>query len=93
MPVATIQIALQGMPQDGPGLAFVEHLNGAVLIIMPTWAVAAIQGMANGVILLHPAAVSDNLSARRIQTQTRVLARIAGGAALVAGLAFFPKAH
>lgn len=98
VPVIAVQLALQGMPQDEPGLAFVEHLNGVVVIAMLTWlAVAAIQGVANGVIQLHPAEVSDNLSARRIQTQTRVLARIASGAALVAGLAFvlmtFPKAR
>ena len=98
VPVVAIQIALQGMPQDEPGLAFVEHLNGVLVIVVLTWlAVAAIQGVANGVILLHPAEVSDNLSARRIQTQTRVLARIASGTAMVAGLAFvlmtFPKAR
>lgn len=98
VPIVAIQIALQGMPQEEAGLAFIEHLNGVLLIAMLTWlGVAAIQGVANGVILLHPAEVSDNLSARRIQTQTRVLARIAGGAVLVAGLAFvlmtFPRAR
>ncbi|MEK8029832.1 mechanosensitive ion channel domain-containing protein [Ideonella sp. DXS29W] len=98
VPIVAIQIALQGMPQDEPGLAFVEHLNGVMVILMLTWlAVSAVQGVAEGVIQLHPAEVSDNLTARRIQTQTRVLARIASGAVLVAGLAFvlmtFPRAR
>jgi small-conductance mechanosensitive channel len=49
------------------------------------------------VIARHPADMADNLAARRIQTQTRVLARIASGTALVAGLALvlmtFPRAR
>ena len=39
--------------------------------------------MDNGVALMHPADVEDNLAARRIQTQTKVLARIAKGAVLL----------
>ena len=47
------------LPQDERGLAFVEHLNGVLVIVMLTWlAVAAIQGVANGVILLNPAEVA-----------------------------------
>jgi small-conductance mechanosensitive channel len=97
-PLAACQLAMQGMPQDLPGLPTVEHLNGVLLIAAVTWlALRAIRGVAEGVIALHPAEVADNLSARRVQTQTRVLSRIAAGAVLLAGLAFilmtFPRAR
>ena len=60
-------------------------------------AIAAVRGVAEAVALLHPQDVADNLQARRILTQTRVLARIAMGIALFAGVAFilmtFPRAR
>jgi len=98
LPLAAFQVALQGMPADLPRLATVEHLNGILTIAAVTWlAMEAIRGVADGVVLLHPAEVADNLAARRIQTQTRVLSRIASGTVLVAGLAFilmtFPRAR
>jgi small-conductance mechanosensitive channel len=73
-------------------------VTAVLAITCVTWAVtAAIQGAANGVVALHPADVEDNLHARRVQTQARVLARIAHGTVLVAGLAFilktFPRAR
>jgi len=98
VPLAAFQLGLQAMPEGAPGLAIAEHVNVVVLIGAITWlATRALQGVADGVIALHPADVSDNLSARRIQTQTRVLTRIASGAAMLAGLAFilmtFPRAR
>jgi small-conductance mechanosensitive channel len=98
VPLVALQLALQGMPQDLPGLALAEHLNGVLTIVVITWfATRAVRGVADGVISLHPSDGTDNLTARRVQTQTRVLARIASGAMLVAGLAFvlmtFPRAR
>jgi len=98
VPLAALQLLLQGLPADLTGLATVEHLNGVFTIAVITWlGTAAIRGLADGLILLHPSQEADNLAARRIQTQTRVLSRIASGAVLVAGLAFilmtFPRAR
>src|SRR5215831_9204921 len=98
VPLAAIQVALQALPDALLGLSFVEHINAALTIGAVTWmAVAAIRAIGDGIIALHPADVADNLTARRVQTQTRVLARIASGTALVAGLAFilmtFPRAR
>lgn len=98
VPLVALQLALQGMPADVVGLAFVERLDEVLIILAVTWlAVAAIRGVGDGVIARHPAEVADNLAARRIHTQTRVLVRIATGAALLAGLAFvlmtFPRAR
>ena len=71
---------------------------GGLLIAVLTWLAArAVRGVADGVIALHPADVADNLHARRVQTQTRVLGRIAASTVLVAGIAFmlmtFPRAR
>ena len=98
VPMAAIQVALQALPDSLPGLGFVEHVNAALTIGAVTWMVmAAIRGVGAGIIALHPADVADNLAARRVQTQTRVLTRVASGAALVTGLAFvlmtFPRAR
>ena len=98
LPLAGFQLALQALPADLAGLATVEHFNGILTIAAVTWlTTAAIRGMADGVIAQHPADVADNLSARRIHTQTRVLSRTASGVAVVVGIAFilmtFPRAR
>ncbi|WP_280150438.1 mechanosensitive ion channel domain-containing protein [Piscinibacter sp. XHJ-5] len=98
LPLAALQLALQGMPGDLEGLGTAQHLIGVLTIAAATWmAIAALRGVADGVIALHPANVADNLSARRVQTQTRVLARIGSGLVLLAGLSFilmtFPRAR
>jgi small-conductance mechanosensitive channel len=98
VPLSAIQLALQGLPADLRGLQTIEHWNGVLVIACITWlAIAAIRGTANGVIARYPLEADDNLAARRIQTQTKVLSRIASGTALVAGLAFilmtFPRAR
>jgi small-conductance mechanosensitive channel len=98
VPLAVIQLALQGMPDDLPGLAGLEHVCVVVTICAFTWlATASLRGLADGVIAAHPADVKDNLGARRIHTQTRVLTRIASGIVLLAGFSFilmtFPRAR
>jgi small-conductance mechanosensitive channel len=98
LPLAATMLVWQSVPDEMPGVGTVAHLNGVLLIGVITWlAVAAVQGVADGVVALHPATVADNLAARRIQTQTRVLSRTAAGAVLLAGLAFmlmtFPRAR
>jgi len=98
LPLLALQVLWQGVPDDLPHVEAVRHVTGVLAIASLTWlAMSAIQGAADAVIALHPANVADNLHARRVQTQTRVLARIATGAALIAGLAFilmtFPRAR
>lgn len=98
LPLVVLQLLLQALPADMSGVGALERLTGLLAIAAVTWtATAAIGGLADGILLLHPAEGPDNLDARRVQTQTRVLARIASGLALFAGLAFilmtFPKAR
>ena len=98
LPLVALQAVWQGVPDDLRGIGPLRHLNGLLLIAALTWLAArAVRGVAEGVIALHPADVADNLQARRVQTQTRVLGRIAASTVLVAGLAFmlmtFPRAR
>jgi len=98
LPLLLLQVVWQGVPDELRGIEAVRHLNGLLLIgALAGLLAGVIQGVADGVIALHPADVVDNLRARSIQTQTRVLARIASGGVLLAGLAFmlmtFPRAR
>lgn len=98
LPLVALQLVLQGFPADTEGLPAVQRVTGVLAIAAVTWIViAAIRGFAEGIVALHPAEVADNLHARRIQTQARVLSRIACSIALLAGTAFilmtFPTAR
>ncbi|MEO8152419.1 MAG: mechanosensitive ion channel domain-containing protein [Rhizobacter sp.] len=89
LPVLALQIVWQGAADDLRGIDSLRHWNGVLLIAVVTWlATAAVRGVAEGIIKLHPYDVADNLHARRILTQTRVLARTAMGVLLVSGLSF-----
>lgn len=98
LPVLALQFVWQGVPDTLPAIDTVRHASGVLLIGLVTWlATAAVRGVADGVIVLNPADMTDNLQARGIHTQTRVLSRIAVGVVLTAGLAFmlmtFPRAR
>ncbi|MEW5837000.1 MAG: mechanosensitive ion channel family protein [Pseudomonadota bacterium] len=98
LPLVALNLLWQGAPDDMAAITTVRHATGVLTIAAITWlASAAVKGVADGVIALHPADVADNLQARRIQTQTRVLGRVGVGVVLVAGLAFmlmtFPRAR
>ena len=98
LPLAALAIVLDGASDALPGIEAVRHLAGVLLIAAFTWlAIAAVRGVADAVIALHPRDVADNLQARRVLTQTRVLSRIAIGVLIFAGLAFilmtFPRAR
>lgn len=98
LPLAALQVVWQGVPDAVPLIAGVRHANGILLIAALTWlAMAAVGGLAEGVIRMHPADVEDNLRARSVLTQARVLSRSLMGALLVAGVAMmlmtFPGAR
>jgi len=76
----------------------VRHITGLLLIAACTALVAsAIAGLSAGIMARYPVDVADNLQARRIHTQTRVLARSAQLIVLIVGLSFmlmtFPGAR
>lgn len=78
LPLLALQGVWQAAPDDLRGLAALRHLNALALIFCFTWlAVRLIGGFADAVLLRHSVDVADNMQARRIHTQTRVLARTA----------------
>ncbi|WP_431111624.1 mechanosensitive ion channel family protein [Variovorax paradoxus] len=98
LPLVALLLVFQAAPSDLRFISNVRHLNGLLLIAATTWlAVKAISGFADGVLAQHPYDVADNLQARRVLTQTRVLARTAMTMVLVAGgammLMTFPDAR
>jgi len=98
LPLVALQAVWQGAPDDFALISGVRHANALLLLLALTWlGLRAIRGVAQGVIDRHPVDVEDNLHARRIHTQTRMLARTAMFIVLLAGLALmlmtFPGAR
>lgn len=98
LPLMAMQAVWGSAPDQLAWITVVRHVNGLLLIAAMTWLViSAIGGLADGIIERNPIAVEDNLHARRIATQTRVLSRSAMGIVLIAGLAMalmtFPGAR
>ncbi|BEP60896.1 mechanosensitive ion channel [Variovorax sp. V213] len=98
LPLVALLLVFQAAPEDLRFVGSVRHFNGLLLIAATTWLAArAISGFADGVLAQHPYDVEDNLQARRVLTQTRVLARTAISVVLVAGgammLMTFPGAR
>jgi small-conductance mechanosensitive channel len=98
LPLFGLQAVWQGAPDEMDRIAAVRHVNGVLLILAMTWlAMAAVSGLAKGVIARHPTNVADNLQARRIETQARILSRTAMTLILIAGAAIalmtFPGAR
>ncbi|WP_372825281.1 mechanosensitive ion channel family protein [Polaromonas sp.] len=88
LPLIVLQAVWQGAPDEIALIAGVRHANALLLLVALTWlGMRAIRGVAQGVIGRHPVDVEDNLQARRIHTQTRMLARTAMFIVLLAGLA------
>ena len=83
-----LQIVWQGAPDDLSWIARVRHLNTLALLVCLTWVgLRAVAGVAQGVIDQHPLNVVDNLNARRIHTQAKVLSRTVMVMVGMAGLA------
>jgi small-conductance mechanosensitive channel len=98
LPLIALQGVWQAAPDALPLISQVRHGNILLLLATVTWlALRAVDGVAQGVIGQHSVEVEDNLNARRIHTQTRLLARIVGFMVLVAGLSMmlmtFPGAR
>ncbi|SDY91087.1 MULTISPECIES: mechanosensitive ion channel family protein [Variovorax] len=98
LPLVALLLIFQAAPDDLRFIGNVRHLNGLLLIAAATWlTVKAISGFADGVLAQNPSDIADNLQARRVLTQTRVLARTAMTVVVVAGgammLMTFPGAR
>ncbi|HMN82247.1 MAG TPA: mechanosensitive ion channel [Burkholderiaceae bacterium] len=87
LPFIAMQAVWQATPDSLDFIDSVRHLNGLMLIATTTWlAVRSVKGFAEGIIRENPWDVADNLNARRILTQTRVLSRTLMTIAVITGL-------
>lgn len=98
LPLLAMHLVWGAAPDNLPYIGPVRHVNGLLLLAAATWLVLrAIDGVAEGVIARHPIYIEDNLQARRIATQTRVLSRSAMVVVLIAAIAIalmtFPGAR
>lgn len=76
IPLLLLQLVWLSTPKGWEFMTSIRHISGLLLIGAMTWfCVRAIGGVADTIMLLKPVTSTDNLSARRIQTQTRVIAR------------------
>jgi small-conductance mechanosensitive channel len=83
------QGVLQSAPNSLPGIGAARHVEALFLIAALTWlAVRLSTAISEAVAARHPIDVTDNLAARRIQTQTRVLTRTLGSIAVLVGISF-----
>jgi hypothetical protein len=78
LPLLALQFVMAAAPPDLPFEVLAARTLSILLIAAVTWlGMRAIAGVGDAMIRLHPVDLGDNLHARRIQTQTRVLARTA----------------
>ena len=98
VPLFLLQGLWQAAPDDMDHMSAVRHANGVLLIAAMTWlAMGAVSGLAQGVMARHPTDIADNLRARRVETQARILSRSAMVLILIGGMAMalmtFPGAR
>jgi small-conductance mechanosensitive channel len=98
LPLVALQAVWQVAPHDFPLIGAVRHANVLLLLTCLTWlGLRVVRGATKGLIALHPLQVEDNLNARRVHTQARVLANTLVFGILVTGLASilmtFPEAR
>lgn len=71
-----LQGLLRNLPQAGAAFNLLRDTNALLLVCVLTWMlVRAVAAGRDTIISAHPVTTADNLAARRIQTQTRVLSR------------------
>lgn len=84
-----LRIVLAGAPADTPGLVGLSHLANVALIVALTWlAMKCIEALSLTIAQINPVDVADNLRARRLITQARVLTRSAHAIVIILGLSF-----
>jgi small-conductance mechanosensitive channel len=89
LPLLALQFVLRAAPDDLSGIGLVRQFTTILLIAAVTWlAVRIVQACGDAVILSRPIEnISDNLMARRIQTQTKVVTRMVTGMVVLIGVA------
>jgi len=84
-----LQSVLQAAPNALYGIGALRHLGTLAVIAAATWlAMRLAAAIADSVALRFPADVADNLYARRLQTQTRLLTRTLASLIAIVGISF-----
>ena len=88
LPVIGISIVSSGLAIEPPAAAVLPRVLSIVTIALAGWlAICAVQGFVDHVIATHGIDHADNLEERRMQTQIRLLGRVAVFVVLVATVA------
>lgn len=86
LPVLLLIPALQATPLQDPLLGQLQRLLHIGLVGCFVWLlVRGVAAVEQAILRSNPIDVADNLEARRIQTQTRVLSRVVMGAIIILG--------
>lgn len=89
LPLALLMLASSMMPLPADWLAGLRHALLIGLMLCLTWlGVRVVGAIARRILMEHPVDIADNLAARRIQTQTRVIGRIAQATVALLGVSF-----
>jgi small-conductance mechanosensitive channel len=76
MPLLALQSVWTSAPDDLLLINTVRHVNGLLVVVAFTWlGVRCVAAVADTIAIRNPLDIEDNLTARRIQTQVRVLVR------------------
>ena len=87
LPLLFLSVATEATPLSEKALAAVQHLLHVGIVGCVTWLlVRAVAAGEAAILRSNPIEVADNLTARRIQTQTRVLSRVVMGAVILLGI-------
>src|SRR5690606_22767147 len=87
LPLAFLALAVSATPLPPAVAAAARHWLWLGVLLSATWlAVRAVEAIQARIVREHPVDVEDNLAARRVQTQARVIARVAEGAILLVGV-------
>jgi small-conductance mechanosensitive channel len=82
-------LVFNAAPNDVALIAGIRHVAALLVIAAFTWAaIGALRGVSAAIVIEHPTDLQDNLAARRVLTQTRVLTRTLTGLIAVVGVAF-----
>jgi small-conductance mechanosensitive channel len=87
LPLFFLSLAVAATPLPDARIAQVQHWVGVGGWLCMTWlAVRAVGAVERRIVREHPLEVADNLRARRVQTQARVLGRVAQIAIALVGI-------
>src|SRR5690606_7067310 len=88
LPLLFLILAVDATPLAAEVAARLRHWLGIGVVLCVTWlAVRAVGAVEARILREYPVDIEDNLAARRVQTQTRVIARSIQGAIILVGVA------